>query len=293
MKVSEANLCSKCYKVVVLGDGVKHETCEHMSHYHCLDKDNPDFLNCYQCKGGKDLVPVKEITNVQGHNYILNPMFVKYDAFVMDPIFNTEPSIERLIIGEECHLQLLLYYGVTIDHLLEIGYDHNDLVKFADMSHPGEQRLRALYALQCTAEHFRDYPKKLPVKELEISPVHLVEKFGLRFPDGQDSSLITDGGKNNIPWKMSDLLALGFTADTIFGTGLYSYAQLKSLCPTDSELAKAKFTQKQIDQLYPPKVSPVKPKPREPAAYEKAMRVMSVSSSGVHLKPPRRGLRKK
>ena len=302
MKRNETNFCSKCFRAVKFGDGPKgaDEHCQHYTHYHCLDKQHPNFLQCCQCRGCGPTLPIKERSMIAGHDYVAEPMWKEYDYNVMEPILLSHPSIERLVFGEELHLQDLLYYGVNINVLLEERYDWKDLVKFQDLSKPGQRRIDALCALQCTAEHFRDYPTELPAKEMGVTPYHLVTAFGLHFGTKEHDYLATKCGKNSRPWTLSQLIALDVSADELFAAGLFSLAQLENLSPTDEELERADFRQHQVDNLYPPKVHPtVKPKPpqtpKKKREIQEAMElnIMSANFSNVYIKPPRKGLKQR
>jgi len=214
-----------------------------------------NFEICNDCNPdieSKPKLPIEEITQYMGHDYIAQPHLTPYQND-LDVIFAKKPSMEELIIGNDMHLQRLLSLGMTMDAFVKYGYRWEDLKKFAALAKEGERRIAALFALQCTADHFRLYPDNLPIKEMKITPKNLRDDFGLRFAANDGPLSVHGTVRPNSPWTLASLKQLGFNAEDVFAAGLYTYAQLESLFPDETDLNFMKFSQTQIDNLWPPR----------------------------------------
>ena len=231
--------CSKCWGNVQITDAVDHE-CGHYTHYGCMPKNTKDmdFDKCFKCNNSDQVItlPIKEITSFKNRDYVLNPIQDIVYNTQFDKIFQKCDTIEDLVLGNNLHLQEMLHNGVTIDILLDNGFDWDDLVKFKDLNEPGERRIGALFALKCTAEHFHKYPNKLPIKEMNITPENLIDDFGLYFPD--DCPLSTRFGNNEISWTLKDLIKLGISSQDLWDAGLVLQRQYEDLLPPIDELNK-------------------------------------------------------
>jgi len=260
--------CSKCWKLIKLGEGIKHD-CEHNTHALCLPK-NPtdkDFEKCFKCRNQQQTLPIKEITSFDGYDYVENPIATQQQPNeYINKIFKDCDTIEEIVLGHGLHLQEMLFNGVTIDTFLQNGFDWKDLIKIQDLSNPGEKRIKALFALKCNAEDFHNYPDKLPVKELKITPLNLIDDFGLYFP--KDGLLSTHYGQNDFEWTLNDLKKLGIRNTDLWDAGLQSARQYEGLLPTRDE----------INQMFPQQ-----PQRKHQNDY----------NSNIIVKPARHGLRKK
>ena len=252
--------CRKCYKPIALGQGTTHRECGHHTHLLCLDKTNPNFRNCVECEAGEARLPVKESASFEGHDYVRNPVVGKKCDPELKKLFEQNVSIESFILGDKLYLQEMLHLGVTIDTFLKNGYTCDDLLKFQDLASK-DQRVNALFALQCNADHFRAYPGQLPVAKLGITPQNLINDFGLSFEENWGPLCVGEGARE---WTMADLYKLGFTADDVYAAGLHTLKQFNALAPTEELTAKMGFTQHDIDMLYPPKQQPARKRIQAP-----------------------------
>jgi len=232
--------CSKCWQPIKVGDSANHD-CGHKSHLSCmpLDPTDDDFEKCFGCRNQQMTLPIKEIKLFNDHDYVEKPIFDKEYNKEIDKIFEHCDTIESIILGEDFHLQEMLYNGVTIDTFLRYGLDWEDLVKFEDLSKPGERRIKALVALKCIAEDFHNYPDRLPIKEIGITAKNLIEDFGLYFPENQPLS--THYGENKIEWTLEDLRKLGVKNQDLWSAGLKLRRQYENLMPS----------REQVNQMFP------------------------------------------
>ena len=227
--------CSKCYGEVTFGEQTKHD-CGHYTHsLNCMKEIDGEycFKYCSACdpeqKNPPLILPIDEVKEYYGNNYIDEPGNIRYNTD-MDTLFKTRPSMETIIIGNELHMQELLANGVTIDTFLKYGYTWNDLVKFKDLSEPGNRRIETLFALHCNAEHFRDYPKELPYRKMEITQKNMIDDFGLEFL--KNKSLSTKHGQNTREWTIEDVDKLNLSNKDLFYAGLEEIDQYYDLKPS-------------------------------------------------------------
>jgi len=291
--MEEENRCYICFRDIEIGQGFDFSKCKHSAHYECVDEEIDNFALCADCDPAapnetKNKLPIKEISQYEGHDYITQPVIMPYQDS-LDVAFQGKPSMEKIIIGNELHMQRLLWAGMTIDDFLRFGYTWEDLQKFADLAKPGERRVATLFALGCTADHFRFYPDRLPAKKMGVTPKDLRESFGLGFAEKDGPLTVFNIPPHpDHPWRLSDLAALGFKAEDVFAAGLYRYKQLLSLDPTEQEMAEMKFKQRDIDELSP-RQRPADVYRRE----EKKEGLIIFNDTGVTVKKQYCGLKKR
>jgi hypothetical protein len=222
--------CSYCFTEVKADIfGLKID-CGHWVHTNCLNKKDPDFDNCPECKG-----EVKLVEPCASRDYISEPLpdswwnnikiSLKKEPFTF---LGQKMSIRNLIIQKRYGLQKLLESGVTINDFLQNNYTWEDLKTFEDFNKDKERSKAALVALKCNAEHFRDHYHVLGncIKELDINGKDMVEMFGIYFTE-----------------KTADVVKLGIKMKDLYGARLTWAEQFESLKPTMEEM-KIMGTQK-------------------------------------------------
>ena len=240
--------CSYCFKEVKDGIYAMHlDVCRHWVHTGCLDKKDPDFDNCPQCKGEIKLI---EPPPINKRDYISDPLQPSYwDNFKIswkkkEPFvsLDAQTPIVDLIIHKQYGLQKLLEAGVTIEDFIQNDYTWDDLKKFKDIGDVNnkDRAKKALVALRCNAEHFRDAYHILgpAIKDLGITGRDMVELFGIYFDDKKPEPMQVAGGLNNILWNASDVLKLGMTMKDLYGARLTWAEQYLDLHATDEEAKK-------------------------------------------------------
>ena len=279
--------CSKCFGEIKLGDYIDH-SCGHYTHPKCMPKTNRNWEECSNCDKTKsnpqDTLPTDEQKEFEGRDYIDDVGdYIKYNP-KLDLLFKNKPSIEKIVLGKKIHLQELLANGVTIDTFIDNGYDWNDLLLFKDLSEKTQRRTDTLYALGCNAEHFRAYPKKLPYKEMGVTSEQLMGDFGLSFSG--DDELSVEGGINEQPWRMDDIVMFQLTNTDLMRMGLKNMDQYYALGPNESEIDLMINSYFKPDIIEPRraqnKKKKKKKKPQTPVRYEK-----------IVVKPRSFGLKKK
>lgn len=254
------NTCPTCRKTVPAGlFGIRLE-CSHWVHTKCLDKQNPDFEKCSACKGEVDLsvplVDVNEPTSFEGRDYVMNPPKVSDSLFTR--LLSRKPAepwiwlkehkaIDWMIQEKGHHLQKMIASGVTMSDFCNNGYTWQELKTFRDLNEPNRGR-EALFALQTNAEHFRDSLGSEPIRELQITGRHLVELYGLHFPSDEGPIAVV-GGRNDRPWKASELVELGMKMTDLMGAGLEHLHQYVHLEPTDADEVKMEVTDADVAGL--------------------------------------------
>lgn len=228
-------VCPTCFKNVEAGlYGIKLE-CNHWVHTQCLDKKDPNFEKC-----GKCLSPTPSSSSssepdaIDGRDYIANPVetagwvyrLIKKEPFTW---LQERKNLQWIMNEKKYGLQKLIQSGVSIDDFLQNGYTWDDLKVYKAVQ---ERPVKALKALKCNAEHFREYP--IRGKFNDIDGRSLVEDFGLMFPPG-GKPLICRNGKNNKPWIAQELVSLGFKIKDLYGAGMEYVEQYAALYPTDDD----------------------------------------------------------
>lgn len=252
------SVCKYCYKSVKADlYGIKLD-CNHWVHSLCLDKKNPDFGQCPECKGIviESHCP-EEPSSINGKDYIEEPVsrigILKRGIISTKEPYNwlkEKKDIKWIIREKQFGLQKMLEAGVTIDDLFGYGYQWDDIKQFKDFSVATKERGRkALQALGCTAEHFRDhyeYFGKQVIDHMQINGRHFVEQFGLQFAGNQ---LVVAGGQNKKEWHGQDLVKLGFKLKDLYGAGLETLDQYITLKTTDEDEEYLGVTKKDLDSL--------------------------------------------
>lgn len=238
------NICPICNVTVTANiHGMKLD-CGHWVHTKCLDKKNPNFVQCTVNCNGNNTNEREELPATDKNDYVLNPpnrtknyvlgLFKKKDE-CYGWLAEKKP-IKWMIQDKGYGLQRLLEAGVSINHFIENNYTWDDLKIFKDLSLPERGRM-ALVALGCNAEHFRDYPQTLDgaIKDLEITPKHMVELYGISFPEDSDKPMCVVDATNNVPWTASDLVKLGFKMKDLKLSGMQYYEQFEHLRPSEAD----------------------------------------------------------
>jgi hypothetical protein len=259
--------CVVCREPVGLGDSIQHK-CLHRTHGLCLRNslttgEKPNFNKCPHCEGKIDvtsqLIPEHEPSNYNGRDYIENPLTStslfsrvknatkgwakvdKEDTEDLVYLFSLGPKECPIgwLIGkkQDMGLHRMLAEGITIDNLIEGGYTWDDLMVFKDIRGGGERAIKALGALKCDATHFRDFPHVLSFDQVKadtgyLTPRHMVEVFGLYFPDGEEMGVVQKP-KDTKSWTAQDLVNFGFTHEDLYGAGIEWVEQYEALNPTD------------------------------------------------------------
>lgn len=261
----ESRPCPACRKPVQAGLLGMRLECGHWVHTGCMDKQNPDFDQCMACRGDVDLT-ASEPLSYEGHDYVETP--VDRSPYWFSGRSKAEPftwlreqkPLKWIIEEKQYGLQRLLHAGVSIDDFLNNGYRWSDLKAFRDMSTRGKD---ALFALGTNAEHFRGSLGVEPVKELGITGKDLVELFGFVFPETAQPLEVV-GGKNDRPWKASELVELGMKMVDLEGAGLEYVEQLNHLEPSAADKRALGITQTDVapQELVVRVITEPKPAPR-------------------------------
>jgi hypothetical protein len=244
-------VCPTCSKTVEAGlYGMKLE-CNHWVHTKCMDKSNPNFEKCGNClsspPNSSPQASSMEADSLDGRDYIANPVSSAgwmYKLIKKEPfIWLQEHKKLQWIMNEKGYgLQKLIQSGVSINDFLQNGYTWDDLKIYKGIQ---ERPIKALKALKCNAEHFREYPIK---GKFEIDGRSLVEDFGLVFPPG-GKPLVCAGGENKKPWIAKELAELGFKIKDLYGAGMEYVEQYAALYPTDDDEVLLEVKDSDIDAL--------------------------------------------
>ena len=286
-------ICPSCRKTVEPGlHGIQLE-CKHWVHPKCLDRKSPDFERCAACKGDVNLnVPQFDETepdSIDGRDYVQNPLS---DSIFTRLLRKGEPfkwiadktPLSWLIQEKGFGLQRMIMSGVRFEDFMAGGYNWDDMKAFKDFGMPErkERAREALFALKCNAEHLRDYQHLIGnmIGDLGINGRHIVELYGLHFPENSCSPLVTMGGRNDKPWHASHLVKLGFKMHDIVGAGITFVEQYAYLNPTDADEVAMNVTDQDISGL--PSLSELEKQKRASAAL--AAEAAKVSSAHP---PPR------
>jgi len=242
-------ICPTCSKTVEAGlYGMKLE-CNHWIHTKCLDKANPNFEKCGKCllspPSGTKLS--LEADALDGRDYIANPVnsagwmykLIKKEPFIW---LQDHKNLQWIMNEKGYGLQKLIQAGVSINDFLQNGYSWDDLKIYKGIQ---ERPIKALKALKCNAEHFREYPIK---GKIEMDGRALVEEFGLVFPPG-GKPLTCVGGENKKPWIARELTELGFKIKDLYGAGMEYVEQYAALYPTDEDEVLLEVKDSDIDAL--------------------------------------------
>ena len=256
--------CPSCRYAVEPGlYGIRLE-CGHWTHTKCLDSANPNFDKCAACSGLVNLnIPqflADEPDSYNGRDYVQKPLsdsiFTAISTRMSKEPFKwiaDKVPLTWMIREQEYGLQRMLSAGVRFEDFVRAGYTWDDLKAFKDFGSPDrkDRAREALFALKCNAENLRDYHHLVGgmVGELGIEGRHLVELFGLHFPENSCRPLSTIGGHNDKPWVAGDLVKLGFKMRDLFGAGLTYVEQYALLKPTDSDEIALGVTDQDISEL--------------------------------------------
>lgn len=249
-------ICPLCSTRVQLNGLSMKLDCGHLVHTKCMDQDNPDFEKCKtECKG-RNNDTIDEPDSWNGHDYIAEPSPPSFTTtwrqiFKGSPILDLmafgpkKCPVESLIVDHGYPLQRILAEGGNIRLFLDNGYTWEDLKKFKGC----QTRLpQTLFALGCTAEHLREYPVALPVKEMGLVPQNFTEHLGLYFDDGSDQPVVVDG-ENNRLWTAKQLADFGFTFDDLKLANMRFFEQYEALQPTNEDDARLGVNAKVLEQL--------------------------------------------
>lgn len=185
---------------------------------------------------------LKEASSYQGHDFVASPVAAQgliksllpkgeSEAVALLHKGPSECPIDYLIADRQYGLHRLIAEGINMEHFLHNGYGWKDLQHFADMkTRPRD----ALMALGCNAEHFRQYPHLLPVREMPINGRAMVEYFGLEFAPNNGPVQVF-GGSNTKPWNAKDLIALGISMQDLIGMDIRTLEQYIALQATDED----------------------------------------------------------
>lgn len=277
--------CSVCSKTVSAGlYGIKmlDASCGHWVHtVTCMDQKDLDFERCLRCKGSIVQEPVvwEEPLGINGVDYV---EFSTGESSIFSSIKQSitraktkEPftwlqerkDIQWMKNEKHYGLQHMIQAGVTIEDFINNDYTWKDLKKYSDFNGKNKERGRkALQALCCNAEHFRDYHVILgeAIKDLEITGKHMVEVYGISFPDSPlGKPMQVYCGKNKQPWQAKDLVKLGFKMYDLHGAGIQYLEQYIALNPTDQDELALGVTKRDLEllPLARPPPAPVQPTP--------------------------------
>lgn len=244
-------VCPTCSKTVEAGlYGMKLE-CNHWIHTKCLDKANPNFEKCGKCLSSPQNSTLQtssgEVDALDGRDYIANPVnsagwmykLIKKEPFIW---LQDHKNLQWIMNEKGYGLQKLIQAGVSINDFLQNGYTWDDLKIYKGIQ---ERPVKALKALKCNAEHFREYPIK---GKFEMDGRDLVESFGLVFPPG-GKPLTCVGGENKKPWIARELTELGFKIKDLYGAGMEYIEQYAALYPTDEDEMKLEVKDEDINVL--------------------------------------------
>ena len=270
------SICSYCDKIVTPGLFDIRLECGCSVHPNCLDPKNPNFETCRKYPNCKTVTILEEPESIDGRDYINNPPNNLGIVARMKRVVTKEPFISiakktsvPLLKEKGYHLQRCIADGVLIDDFLQAGYTWQELKNFKALSGAqGKERARqALVALQCNAEHFRDYKHLLDttMQDLDINARHMVELYGIFFPD-TEARVIVSNGQNNPkrPWRAEDFIYFGFKKQDLFGAGMKFIEHYEALKPTDADDEHFGLNDDDMTMLQP--LNPPKPKPVVPVA---------------------------
>lgn len=267
------SICSYCDKIVTPGLFGMQLECGCLVHPNCLDPKNPNFETCKKYPNCKVVTILEEPESVDGRDYINNPpdnlgimaRMKRVVVLTKEPFISIAKKTSVPLLKEKgYHLQRCIADGVLIDDFLQVGYTWQELKNFKALSgSQGKERARqALVALQCNAEHFRDYKHLLDttIQDLEINARHMVELYGIFFPD-TEARVIVSNGQNNAkkPWRAEDFIYFGFKKQDLFGAGMKFIEHYEALKPTDADDEQFGMNDDDMQMLKP--LNPPKPKP--------------------------------
>lgn len=257
------NICPFCDTEVKVGvHGIQFLECKHWVHTKCFKQNQCNFEYCKEgCSGpapsdSSSVRVLEEESNYQGHDYISNPKDPSWWTSTRQTFLGSEVArlldagpkkcpIAWLIKDKGYGLQHLLADGIDIEDFVTNGYTWQDLKQFKDMqTRPKE----ALYALHLNAEHLRDYPEALPVKDIGITGQELVELYGFYFPEDSDEAEVLNG-RNIKRWTAKDLVQLGMTVRDLFGADMRTFEQYEALSPSDEDEAALGVKDEHINAL--------------------------------------------
>jgi hypothetical protein len=150
--------------------------------------------------------------------------------------------IATIIRRHKLGLDHALRDGVMIEDYLVNGYKLKDLAEYEYISQQGPRRALVVLTtgLGLCANHLRDYPHLIPMKDLrnitELETSEVCTVLGLEFPEGE--SLQCFGDKN---WGAKDCINLGLKLSDLIDFGLQYTVQYKDLMHgmSNSEIVKA------------------------------------------------------
>lgn len=263
MSVKDKTLCVVCNDYVNAGKGLRTD-CGHWTHSECWRSigKQKDFDNCPRCLGYVDDTTLDEPVTDDGVDYVMNPptkntlsmlrgaasqvltvLSRKKRTDTANPFFLLSQGpyqmpIKSIIREHHIGLQHMIKAGVTIDDFLNNGYSIDDMLAFKDIGERGSQRAhQALWALQMTADHMRDYGDSLlsvnTLKEkLGVTPSIICTVFGLEFPPG-GHPLRSPFSED---WTARDVVTLGLTMDDLLNhAGMEYQEQYFDLDPTTED----------------------------------------------------------
>jgi len=266
----DGKTCVECRDPVDLAGSIQHK-CLHRTHGLCLRQkaqergEQVDLYKCAACKGhvnlNEPLLPANEPDTYRGVDYIENPVqstsvFSRVKKATKNWVNVNKEDTEDVhyLIGlgpqacpvdwlirtkENMGLQRLLAEHVTIDDMLASGYTWSDLCVFKDIRGGGERAIKALNALRVDATHFRDFPEVFNFDAVNASigncltPRHMVEVFGLHFPDDGGPMQVAQKPRDTKGWTAEQLVQFHFGSEDLIGAGMTWLEQYEALYPTD------------------------------------------------------------
>jgi hypothetical protein len=266
MERAKPCICPICQKSVQPGLYALRLECKHWNHIKCLTKYPENFQKCPSCLGLIDANVQRYVDTepdcYKSRDYVNMPLSDSYfNSIAATLSVGKEPfkwlseraPIDWIRDDKDYGLQRLIASGVKFEHFLMAGYTWDELKTFKDFGDPKriDRGRQALFALKCNAEHLRDYSHLLGnmVQDLQISGRHMCELFGLGFEPGTCKPLAVYNGKNNVPWKATHLIKLGFKMCDLQGAGLQYLEQYASLEPSDADEVSLEVKDEDISSL--------------------------------------------
>lgn len=278
MKTKNTVNCQVCGKVAEPAYSLTFTGCPHTAHGDCCE-DLETYSKCPVCAGKVGAPTLLEPHTDDGIDYVMNPgtkqapsviskvaSYVPFIGKKQPPPSAAPPTVEALlkkripiqtIISDHgLGLDHALKEGVMIDDYLVNGYSLGDLAHYEYIYKHGPRRaLTALTTgLGLCANHLRDYPHLIPLKELQertgLETSEMCTVLGLEFPD--EASLHCFGDTR---WNAKDCVSLGLKIDDLVDFGL-KYTQqwadlMKGLSTKDIIKAEKQLdaTEEQIAKL--------------------------------------------